>query len=301
VAVSQLQIDLLNLSVDALKTLIRRAQLSPSPSGATKLDYVNMLIGQLSAGEIEDLARDLLYAGQTSVSWIRLGDGDPIDVDDLVATIREVVGDDPFSKSLRPNVTRIPKVVEGKIRDDGKIVLIFVVSKPVRAIVSNFQPQMIHEDHFFLAVIRPEHGLVEVRSSHQRATNLANTFLGEMASELEVEQTLVGISIDELDEFKTALGAKLHRYRGKDAEGSPIDIQDLYKAPDCDDLDGEEIFHEQVKGCVPMRVLWVFDYQGDGQVTLQVSLQNGSVWFRSAVPEDVIDHVFEKLRAVKGL
>lgn len=298
-AVTQLQIDLLNLSVDALKGLVNKAGLSPPPSGSTKLEYVTLLTKQVSATDLEALAADVLYAGQTSISWIRLGDGDEVERDALQDAILEVVGDDPFTTSLRPTVTRTPKVVEAKVREDGKIVLVFVVSKPVRAIVTNFETRTIHEDHFFLAVIRPEYGLVEVRSSQQRATNLAHTFLADLADVLGTHQTFLGIAKDELARFKTELGSKLHRYRGKDAKGSPIDIQDLYKAPDCDDLDAEKVFRDQIHDCVPVSVLWVFDYGGQ-PVTLQVSSLNGSVWFRSAVPEEVIDHVFEKLRSVKG-
>ena len=300
-AASQLQIDLLNLPVEALRTLIDRGRLSPPPRGATKLEYVNVLTSQLSDAQIEELAGDMLYAGQTSVTWIRLGDGDPIDANVLAQAIQEVVGDDPFSKSLRPTVTTRPKLVEAKVRDDGKFVLVFVVSKHVRTIVSNFTLETVHEDHFFLAVIRLDEGVVEVRASHDRARTLANTLLAELAAELDTELTLLAITEDELAALKEELGAKLHRYRGKDAKGSPIDIQDLYKADDCDDLDAEAVFKDQVKDCQAVQVLWAFDYDGAREVKLQVSTRNGSVWFRSAVPEEVIDHVFQRLRAVKGL
>lgn len=108
------------------------------------------------------------------------------------------------------------------------------------------------------------------------------------------------ISQDELDDLKTELGAVLDIYRGKDSSGSDIDTLELTKALACADLASADDFDELVRNYDASSVDFLFDYPGIGDVRIRVSTLNGSIWFRTAVPEDVIDYVFAALRSIQG-
>ena len=113
--------------------------------------------------------------------------------------------------------------------------------------------------------------------------------------------SLLGISNDELDDLKDELAAVLDIYRGKDSSGSEIDTLELTKAQTCVDLSLAADFDEYVENYEPASVDFLFDYDGVGQVRIRVSTFNGSIWFRTSVPEEVIDYVYAALRKVKGL
>jgi hypothetical protein len=304
-AAPQTEIYLFNLPVKALKKIVDEAQLS-APRQPSKLDLVKLITGQLTDRQIEDLAGSMLYAGSTSITWIQFVTEDephePISVD--VAALKEAlakeVGKDPFTENVRPGeVTGSPKLMDAREMEDGTIVLTFVVRKPVRVVFQNFEPVAIHEDDYFLTVIRPDLGLAEVRSAHHRAEQLMRGFLRATASRMDAELALVPINSAHLAKLKASLNAKLHRYRGKHAKGSAIDMHDMSKAEDCDDLDTEQEFSNFAKDTMPMQVDWVFSYNGTTDVRVQVSARYGSIWFRTPVSEEIIEHVFEKLRAVQ--
>lgn len=111
--------------------------------------------------------------------------------------------------------------------------------------------------------------------------------------------SLVEITKDELEELKTELGAVLDIYRGKDTSGSEIDTLELSKAPSCGDLADAADFDDYVDNYEPSSVDFLFDYDGFGEVRIRVSTYNGSIWFRTAVPEEIIDHVYDALKKIK--
>ena len=112
---------------------------------------------------------------------------------------------------------------------------------------------------------------------------------------------IMSISETELDALRRELGATLHRYRGKGEDGQDIDTVEITKAESCDDLSVSEEATNKTGGTIPYRVDLVFDHPECGEVKLRVSTRQGSVWFMKAVPESVIDYVFEVFCRVKGI
>jgi hypothetical protein len=107
------------------------------------------------------------------------------------------------------------------------------------------------------------------------------------------------ISPDELDQLKDRLGAKLDIYRGKSTRGSAIDAVEYSKAVDCDDLSDETEFVDASADYAVASVDFLFDHPARSGVRLRVSTQQGAMWFRSAVTEDVIAYVFSTLMDIK--
>jgi hypothetical protein len=111
------------------------------------------------------------------------------------------------------------------------------------------------------------------------------------------------VTIDdvELEDFKNRLGAVLDTYRGRTSTGSDIDTLQLTRSLDCEDLAGVPDFQTYTSGYEPASVDFVFNYPTVGDVRVRISTVNGSVWFKKGVPEEIIDHVYQVMREVKGI
>jgi hypothetical protein len=99
--------------------------------------------------------------------------------------------------------------------------------------------------------------------------------------------------------LKAELGATLVKFRGKAPEGGSIDTHEVTKSIDWDDLEGAEDFVAATEGLEPVHGDLVFEH-ADRQVRINVSVINGSVFFRTSVPEETIAFVRDSLRRVKS-
>lgn len=111
----------------------------------------------------------------------------------------------------------------------------------------------------------------------------------------------MGISQTELDDIKSRLGAVLDYYRGRSSTGSDVDTLHLSKSLACADLSAAPAFQTFVNGYEPASVDFEFAYPGFGDFRVRISTVNGSVWFQTPVPEEVIDHVWDVIRDVKSM
>jgi hypothetical protein len=111
----------------------------------------------------------------------------------------------------------------------------------------------------------------------------------------------VTLSQTDVDKLQAKLDAALDIYRGRSSTESVIDTLELSKSAACVDLASEDVFKEYIKDYETASVDFVFSYPGFGDVRVRVSTVNGSIWIRTAVREEIVDHVFEAVRSVKGL
>jgi hypothetical protein len=178
-------INLLNLSVPTLQRLAKEAGVEVA-SRWQKWDYVSAL-SDLSRADLDQLAGEWLYAGQTSVTWVALGERDPVDIEAVRAALVAMYDRDPLEiEDIRPEtVTNRPQLVSARVWRDSKVVFTFVVAKPVARVIHNFESDTVYIDEFFVAVLRLDQGMLEIRASHARAKLLANTWLAEFAQHLE--------------------------------------------------------------------------------------------------------------------
>lgn len=178
-AIPQQLIALLNLSLPTLQQLARRTQVEAGPR-RTKWDYA-IALAELPQATIDNLVGEWLYAGQTSTTWIQLDEGRPLEFDRLRQALTALHGRDPFTEDIRPeDVTATPQLVDARAWTPDKVVLTFAVAKRVATVIHNFEHEDVYDDEFFLAVLRLNRGIVEVRASHERAKLLANTWLVEV-------------------------------------------------------------------------------------------------------------------------
>lgn len=185
-SISPETIKLLNLSIPALRRLGREAGVA-LPYRASKWELAREL-GQLPSSQIDQLAGDWLHAGQTSVTWLTLDipNSPPLAAERVRDALSAMYNRDPFGTDVRPEqVTRVPQLVDVTEWRDDKLVFTFVASKHVTRVIHNFEFQEVEGDEFFFAVFRLDEAVFEVRASHERAEQLANTWLAELMEYLE--------------------------------------------------------------------------------------------------------------------
>jgi hypothetical protein len=143
------------------------------------------LLADLPAERLFELAGKWICARATSVTWIQIGTGEAIEASDWRAAVKEVLGKDAEEEDIRPEeVTNRPKLVDMRDLDDGKIACTWAAAKRVARVIHNFELEDVYADEFFVAIVRLDQGIVEVRGSHERAKRLRNTWLGEVDARL---------------------------------------------------------------------------------------------------------------------
>lgn len=176
--VSQEFINLLNLPLGQLRDIADELDVS-IPSGARKWDVVKEL-SKLSTSKLAPHASEWIYAGQTSVTYVRFGDGTALNEDDVVEALTDMCdGVNPLEEDIRPDVlTRKPTLIDATKADD-RLFLSFGVKKPVARVLSNFEVETVEGDAFFVAVLRLDKAIMEIRTSHQRAERFATTWIAD--------------------------------------------------------------------------------------------------------------------------
>lgn len=179
--VSQDFINLLHLPVAELETIAEALEIE-IPKGTRKWDLVR-LISRASTQKLTAHAGQWIFAGKTSVTFIRLGDGSPLDRDQIVAALTDMCdGQNPFSEDVRPaELTSRPALIDAT-EHEGRIFLSFGLKRPVAEVISDFEIQPVEADHFFAAVLRPDVAILEVRTNNQRARRLATTWVTDFCN-----------------------------------------------------------------------------------------------------------------------
>lgn len=182
--VPQQLINLLNLSVPTLQKLATGAGIDVGARWS-KWELASELAG-LPQGVLDQIVGEWLYAGQTSVTWVEMGDRQPLEVGGVRAALVAMYHWDPFEQDVRPDrVTSRPQLIDARIWTDTKVVFTFAVTKRVARVLHNFETEEVYVDEFFVAVLRLDHGVLEIRASHSRARLLVNTWLAEFAEHME--------------------------------------------------------------------------------------------------------------------
>lgn|GEM_PF-4725540 len=112
---------------------------------------------------------------------------------------------------------------------------------------------------------------------------------------------ILDISEVDVDSLKQELGAVVDRIRGQAEDGKDCGTVEVTAGPSCQDLSSSKEADEKIAGAAKSRLDLVFEDPEFGKVRARVSTRNGSIWFVKAVPEAVIDRVFDVFCRVKGI
>ena len=321
VPVTSTLVELLNAPRRTLLKVAQSAGLE-LPRDIRKWDIARAL-AQEFGDEIPEEAAKYVYAGQRSISWIRLvpeeeefeiGDpqmtypmrGTSISLSEIEGALAdEFQREDPFDVDGRPDqiLEGEPQLIVARRRDND-ILLLFAIAQRKGQFVHNFRATSVIEDDFFPAIFRPDLGLLEVRASTDQARRLARTWLRRFAAALGTQSVPVSIPFSDLRQLHGELDGKLDVYTGAESQGTSIYETHRFTRDDetCDDLLKEQQFADDTAHLLPLNGDILFEYPPEfDEVRVHVSCNNGSIWIRTAVPEEIIAHVREAMERIKGV
>jgi len=311
-AVSQRFIDLLNLPMSALLKLAGDLQIE-LPAGGRQWDIAK-LVARASRDDLEDNDQGFLYAGRTSLSFFRLiaadadideddieifrpTPGDALDRDDVAAALRACADCDPFDENDLPeDITKEPTLVLAR-EWKGGIILTFAAAKRVLRVVHNYTDIEVLQDEFFNVFLRLDDGTIEVRASATKAARLHQQWLPAFADELELVALPVVLSTSDVQSFKTKMNAVLAKGTVNEASGTKgIGTMTLGKSDFCDDLAEDDDYKTTTAGYDHVASDLLFECDGvEDPVRVQISTLKGSVFIRNAVPEQVVNDVYDAI------
>jgi len=208
---------------------------------------------------------------------------------------------DPFNEATRPKqVTREPQLVLARNRDDGSVLLTFVVEGSPGHVITNFSIVPVVADQFFNAVVYPKSGFVEVRTNQQTAARFGRTWMEAFADKLGLAVYSVSITEADFEALATELNAGTARFRGKNTSGGAVDTVEVRMVPGFPTLIGDQTFERARTGTEQQLGDLIFTRDDEQkEYRIRVSRIRGSIFFIRPAPEGVIDHVREALRKVK--
>jgi hypothetical protein len=116
-----------------------------------------------------------------------------------------------------------------------------------------------------------------------------------------VSYQLLTISEAEVDKLRQALEAKVDRLSATAKEGQDWGVIEVTAGPNCEDLSSSQETEEKIQGGEKARQDLVFQHPDFGETRIRVSTRNGTIWFVRAVPEAVMDYVFEAVVKIKSI
>ena len=178
--VSKEFINLLNLPLSQLEAIAEELDVA-IPRDARKWDVVRLL-AQKPSNSLAPYTNEWAYAGKTSVTYVRLGNGEPLGENLIVAALTDMCdGSNPLTEDIRPeSLSSRPALIAAE-KIDGKFFLTFGVKRPTSQHLRDFELETVESDEFFSAVVRPEKAILEVRTNGQRAHRLGTTWIAEFS------------------------------------------------------------------------------------------------------------------------
>lgn len=299
------QIDLNNLSADKLSEIgkEKEIELKDTPS---KYTLIERIAKKVPEEEIFQISKDFIYAGRTSISWYVINEEKKIKIDQNSLTnilISCCDGKNPFEDTLRPKITRYPKIISAKYYDKDKLRILFVMGGRTRHQIIGYNFQQTPPTEFINVILRYKDMILEVRASHSYSNIITESFAAKMNKTNIVKVDLKQLSITEDDfvSLKKNLNAIIDDYTGKCQDGSIYDTKSVTRSPDCEDLWREPEFQRDIKGTSQRSSGIIFEspFQSNERIRLDVSSRQNSIFFRNYVSERIIDQVYRVLRRIK--
>lgn len=187
--VSQQFINFLNLPLPQLHAIADELDIS-LPAGSRKWDIVDRL-AKVPARELPLRAAQWFHAGRTSVTYVKLG-SEPLQAEAVTEALTAMCdGVNPLEAAIRPTeLTRQPTLIAaGKSDDEDRFFLSFGVKKAVARVLTNFEIEEVEGDDFFVAVLRLDPPLMEIRTNHERAERFTTNWIAEFNEHLFGDET----------------------------------------------------------------------------------------------------------------
>lgn len=310
----QLKIDLMNLSRPKLLGIAKEKKIDIAGT-MNKEVIINILYDKLNDAELREISKNYIYAGKTSVALWKYSTESNAEnkletpmlgksnIAEILTKLCE--GENPFEIARRPEITKDPQIISANFLNDSTCRILFVSLGGAKRAFEGYDYKTIYSTRFTNAILNFDSQFLEVRTEFHTAKKAADMFFAKlnkidgvncMHKQLEID---LGTTI----KFKNAVNGHMKDYSGKEIGGEkPYDKVKMTKSPDVEDLWEESLFQNDRSSMETMSsgIQFTSPFNADDTVSIEVSTNQSSVYFRSYASEDDIDYVFEKLMSLSN-
>lgn len=295
----------MDVPAPALKHVVKENKLKPG--GHSVEDYAETIVRNavtLPVGKI--LADQFEFAGSTAVNWF-----EPLGVNSttctsqaaLVAFLQNKFGGNIFTSGIRPTVNDTPKLFMAK-QTGNNVILGFTYYGPGHKTIENFQvvtrnPQMID---YVIMHFNPF--ILEFRADVKNLKKFQSVVLDVLSLDKDkiVWDKVNVISEAEAEELCNRLNAGLSGAKHQMIEG-PYATKEVHAHKDVENLRESPVYQSEFSGHPVKKQSCIFAYTysfGLEQKITFVITDDGGLWFRTSVGEEVIKYVMGHILQIRA-
>lgn len=265
-------------------------------SGKTKPELVVELIAEVGQDEAWALLDEYFEVGRSSVYWFSPQGIETMSRRTVEEALRNYNGVDLFDYSVTPDVSGPPGLICARWLTDDNLQVYFARVRH-QSIVVGLERQIIPRTILSVGFLRIQDRLLENWGDADTAAVSATILADALGLSGFVSQAVVA---NEVGQFVNNLGARLVSDRFRDDEGR-YDVIELVKREGTLSLEDEPECAERHSGKPHIRKLIEFDVPGVSRPVRMEITKRGGFRFQAYTPRQVIDHVLQQFRGLKGV
>lgn len=270
------------------------------PKSADWDEVLQIVANAVKQSDLTELVEQYRFAGRCAVIWYTTEGGtDRFDKRSVINAISKHATNKVFDQEIRPKLSEEPQLNRAYEIGNGLVFLEFVFEGKPSAVAENYEVRTYRPTIRVNGCIRFGSLFVEARTSYHFAPKIA----GKVFEILGGRGQKITLDDQELDDLIKKLKARLKIAKHKKNQGD-YDTLEVTAAPTVEDLNKSKQYISDFQGEESRKKLIYFKHNtslGEEEVSLEIRPQAGSFWFRSFANEDEIQHVFQKVREVKGI
>jgi len=304
----QLKIDLNNLSKNKLFKIAEEKDIDLKKS-MRKEEIIDRLFEDIDHDELEEISKDYIYAGRTSVSFWKYTPEEntekTIEKGNLPKILKLMCdGENPFEIERRPAITETPQIISAKFINDDLCRIKFVSRGKPRTIPIEYELETIYTTIFADSILDLKNRIFEVRTEYKNANKTAEHFFNILNKHKGYEHGFRQIVIDlnTVISLKSELNGGMRDHTGKVQSGKSIyDSVKVKGSPIIEDLWNEDEFQKDIEGMYTTSsgIRFISPVTAD-RVTIEVSTKSSSIFFKSHASEQDIKFVCDKLIGISN-
>ena len=280
------------------------------------INRLNVLIlkhrGEEILDEITQLVTKYKFAGKCAISWsIPKEESEEESEEELIRTnnFKKYIEQsfinhcetNPFECAIRPPVDDMPRLNRAGWLTDNLLKIEYIYAGKKKIIEEDYdEPREIRPTMRSVVLVRliGDSFVIECRDNYQTARKLHKITSQILHKDVEI----ITFSDEDIEAIKRDLNGKKKGARLK-RSGGDFDTVEVTASPILDDLDESPEYNVtfKLKDDEIREARFLIPYEAEGK-TSEISIKinnNGSVWFMSMVPEEVVNYVLSCIKRVK--
>lgn len=261
---------------------------------------------ELEENTLLDLTSDYIYGGKTSIVWYKYTPEENTEIPINRENITEILtylcqNENPFEIERHPELSKTPQIINARILDDSKALVLFATRGNLKEIFHGYEPVTYIPTEWTYGLIRFDDNVLEFRSNFGLAKTTANNLLLQLAQDSRFVHSFrfLNLTEDKLIELKNELDATMRSYKGIDDTGV-YNWREYAVRPD-EDIWIKPQFQQDKTGLITPESRLMFPSRNDPEYKVQIRANTrvgGISFINFYVSEEDIGFVYDALKRI---